>query len=163
MEDDHKKSLLIAFLIIVVGIVYYATNNAFSQWAYSGQANPLLVILIYLFPADPIYLIVIWMFWRSKGNRGLVAAVLLTVALDILSLPHSIPSLFYGQVTSIPSDPNLAAYEDFQIMKWIASMSGGTVTFLDDIAVYIIIPAVLILIAVFLVTSDEFEDLVERV
>ena len=161
MDDDRKKTLIVGLVIILVGVIYYVSNNTFSNWAFSRGVNPLLVILVYLFPAEPIYLLVIFLFWKAYGPKGLFAAIFLTIALDILSLPHSIMSVWPGQTTSIPNDPNLAPYEDFQIARWLAlTLSHGVVTFWEEMVLYVVIPATLIIATVFLVdTEEEFEDL----
>jgi hypothetical protein len=160
MFDGRRDSLVLFSLITISGIGYYVLNNLYDSWAYDPGTNWFAAILVYYFLSQPLYLLVLYFFWRDFGWKGLIAGVIVMVSLDISSVPHSIPSLWPGQTTTIPSDPNLSPYADYQIARILAVH--GVIGFPALIFLYIVLPTVLDLIAVLMVSPEEYQELVER-
>jgi len=144
-------------LIIVIGITglapaYYYWNNSFD--GFVASSGLVLNLLIYYILVQPIYVIFIAFFGLYIYQqdhailsvvRGIIAAIFIVISLDLISVPHSVPSLFgFSQTVSLSSDPNLAPYPDYQIAK---ALSRGPVSFATDLFVYIILPISLNLMA----------------
>ncbi len=142
------KASLIAIGITILTVAYYYFNNAYDA-VVATQGLVVNLLLYYIF-VEPVYVIFIalfgWYIYQQDKElfsafRGVIAGILITVALDLISLPHSIPSLFaVGQTIALPIDPNLAPYADYQIAK---AMSNGEVSFITDIFIYILFPVIL--------------------
>lgn len=149
-------------MITLSSIFYYLVNNAYAAWAIDPGTNWFLEIVVYYVVTQPIYMMFLYLMWDKYLSRGLVAAVLLMVSFDLLSMPHSTQSLFSaGQITMLPNDPNLAPYADWQLGRAMAV--NGMLTFYVSILIYIAIPTVLDLIALLLVKPRVYRELVENV
>lgn len=71
---ERREAFLIFLLITISGLVYYVSNNVYSAWAFSGGSNWLVLLFVYYFATQPIYVIFIWLMHEKWGPRGLTAA-----------------------------------------------------------------------------------------
>lgn len=156
---DRRSAIIIFGLITFSTLGYYLLNNVYDSWAYNPNTNVLLVILAYYTISQPLYLAFLWLIAERFSTRGLVAGILLMVALDVSSVPHSIASVMPGQTTTIPLDPSLAPYADYALARALSNQ--GIISFWPLIFIYIILPTILDLIALFLVSPETYEALVE--
>ncbi|MCL4519781.1 MAG: hypothetical protein M1587_11360 [Thaumarchaeota archaeon] len=161
MEDERHSAIIIFILITISGIGYYVANNFYDSWAASTGTNWFLALLVYYFASQPLYLIFLYLMYDKFDFKGLIAAILLMISFDIMSLPHSVQSLSLGQTTLVPNDPNLAPYADWQLLH--AMSAHGIVGFWQLMLVYIAIPTVLDFLALVLVNPEVYEELVENV
>jgi hypothetical protein len=161
LKHTQKEAVFLFLLITVSGFIYYLLNNEYSLWAYTTGANFWLAVLAYYFLSQPIYVLFLWLMHGKYGGRGFLAAILFMVASDIMSLPHSIPSLWQaGEATPLPSDANLAPYGDWQLGRFLAV--GGVLTFEQVIFIYVILPTLLNLVAFLAVKPKAYTELVEH-
>jgi hypothetical protein len=157
VDGDKAKAVLLFSAITAVTLIYYYVNNAYDSWSISAATNWLVAVFVYYTVTQPIYIgflvLFTWYVYQQDKEimsavRGLVAAVLVMVSLDMLSIPHSIPSIFSAsQTVSLPNDPSLAPYADYQLGRYFSSLTGGLITFYDDLWIYIGIPILLDLAA----------------
>lgn len=169
---DAKKTAIFLFVAITgLTFAFYYVDNFYASWAINPSTNWFLAVLAYLFLSQPIYDLTLILFtyviYEQSGRessaavRGFIAAVFILIALDILSVPHSAQSLFsVSATTMLPNDPNLAPYEDWQILHALAP--NGIITFWDDIICYVVIPTILNIGAFFLVSPEIYAQLVEE-
>jgi hypothetical protein len=134
MDFDNKSKAygtLIAFAIIAGLFWYY--SDAFSNWAM--QSNPLLAMVASLL-LNPSYLFLIFFLFKQYSYRGIAAGLLISFALDIVSLGHSV--LKTGE---LPMDAVSYTYSDTTIYKLIypAMHNQFAVFFL-----YVIVPVLLV-------------------
>lgn len=94
------------------------------------------------------------------GSQRINRSHLIMVATDLMSLPHSIPSLWPGQTTTLPNDPNISPYADWQLARLLSS--NGVVTFWIDVSIMIILPIVLNTVAYLIVNPTRYKDLIEH-
>lgn len=161
-RSARAQAYVIFLLVTISSIFYYLVNNAYASWAIDPATNWLLEIVVYYFVTQPIYIVFLYLMWDKYSVRGLIAAVLLMVSFDLLSMPHSTQSLFSpSQTTTLPNDPNLAPYADWQLGKAIAW--NGVLTFYVSMFIYILIPTILNLIALLIVKPKVYRELVESV
>lgn len=157
----RKHALLIFLFITVSGLIYYLLNNAYSSWAYSGASYSVIpALFIYYFATQPIYVIFLWLMRDKWGHRGLIAAILIMVATDLMSLPHSVPSLWPGQTAILPNDPNISPYADWQLIHSFSA--NGVATFWTVFSVTVLIPILLNTIAYLIVHPRRYQDLIAR-
>jgi hypothetical protein len=161
MDGDRRQSILIFSLITLSGLGYYALNNYYDAWAMNPGTNWFLALCVYYFLSQPLYLLVLYFFYDKYGTTGVLSGILVMVSLDISSVPHSVPSVWPGRTTSVPSDLGLAPYADWQLGRLLANHS-GSIGFVHLAILYIAIPTLLDLIALVLVSPDTYESLVEN-
>ena len=149
----------------ILGLAYYITNNSYDAFVSNPatDTSPIYLLLnlaIYYFLTQPIYILVLILMYDKFKGPGILAAILLTVGLDIQSVPHSVNSVWPGQTTLIPNSTNLAPYADWQLAN--AMSSHGEIGFLPLLFLYVILPAILELLALIIARPKVFDELVIR-
>jgi hypothetical protein len=142
------KAALIATGITALTPVYYYWNNSYDNFvASSGLIVNLFLYYILVQPIYVVFIVFFGLYIYQQDHamlsviRGVIAAILIVVSLDLISIPHSVPSLFtFSQTIQLSNDPNLTPYPDYQIAK---AMSDGPVSLTTDLFVYIFLPIVL--------------------
>lgn len=161
MQRSQRQATTIFVVVTISGIVYYALNNAYSSWAFNPTTSWWMALVAYYVVTQPIYMLFLWLMHDKYGARGLLAAVLFIVSSDIMSLPHSIPSLWMqGQTTVLPNEPNMAPYPDWQIGRLLAP--NGVLMSQQVILIFIIVPTILNFIVFLMVKPKAYKELVEH-
>lgn len=120
-----------------------------------------LAFVVYYVATQPIYIIFMWLMHERWGSRGFIGAVLLMISSDLMSLPHSFPSLWHpGETVALPNDPNISPYPDWQLAR--ALSPNGVITFQAAILIGIAIPTILNLITYMIVSPRRYKELVEH-
>lgn len=83
IQIKNTKQIMIAFIIFVV-LFYFFSDKIVAM--LDGD-HPLVILAITLL-LSPVYLIFIWILYSNYGFRGALAGTLISLASDIISLPH---------------------------------------------------------------------------
>ena len=137
--DNKKKVYLILLAFIALSLAFWYYSDIYSSWAQS--ANPYLVVVINLF-INPAYIFLIFVLWEEYDLRGLFAGILISMAIDIISLSHSI--LHNGILPAGAQASVLYSYADTLIYKIIYPVVNGPV---GVFVLYVVIPVTLVYIA----------------
>lgn len=157
---DRVQAYGLFITITFLGIIFYLVNNAYSGWAFDPSTNWFLAIVAYYLVTQPIYVAFLWLMVDKYGPKGLVGGILLTIAFDIMSLPHSVPSVL-SQAVPVPltSDLNLSPYPDWQLAR--ALSVDGMITFFAGVFLYIVIPTVLDVVTLLIVKPRGYKKIVQ--
>jgi hypothetical protein len=120
----------------------------------------------------PIYLLSLFLItfyvWKSKDEdfgaaiRGFIAANLIMISLDLISLPFGFPSIFaLNGTTQLPQNSCVSPFGDYQLGRLFAN-SSGMIGFWPDVLIHIIIPGMLDSAALGLVKPEIYIQAVEE-
>jgi hypothetical protein len=162
MKKDKVILLLILVSYFIVSMIFWYFSDSISLWAMS--ANSLFVTLVNLI-LNPFYvgsiILIMELFFRGlKLNRTglnyfrvIVASILLSLSLDILSLPHSL-SINY----ILPTSPNVSLYFDTVLSKMLFPILGSLGKF-GSFIIYVVISFILVLLSLLIASSKHFISL----
>lgn len=125
--------------LVVIGIlafIFWKMSDSFSNWA--ATTNPWVAMIASIL-LNPVYLFLIYVLWKEYKGRGLIAGLLVSLSLDIISMGHSID---IGGL--LPANSSLYTYADTTLYKIIYPLiNGQTGTFV----LYVLLPLALVYIA----------------
>jgi len=137
--DQKEKAYGTLVIFVAIAFVFYQISDSFSMWL--STMNPWIAMLITII-LNPAYVILIYWLYQQYDLRGILAGFLISLAIDIISLTHSITSsgILPTDGTALP----LYGYADTTIFKLIAPYINSQFTL---IILYIVIPSILMYLA----------------
>ena len=144
VETKSKIKLYIIFgLFLLISLLYWYFSDSYSLW--TSMTNPWLVMVVSII-LNPAYAFLIYLLWTQYEFRGIIAGLLISLGVDIVTLSHSIP---FNAVlpTDLQATP-LYSYSDTLIFKIISPYIQGT---LASFILYVIIPLLLFFIALLVI------------
>lgn len=134
--DNKEKAYGTLIIFGIIAYIFYIISDGFSSW--TKTANPFLAMAASII-LNPAYIVLIIYLWNQYEFRGLIAGLLVSISIDILSLGHSISS-----TGLLPQDPAFFTYADTTFFKLIIPYVQGTVAVF---ILYVILPVLLIYLA----------------
>jgi ABC-type uncharacterized transport system permease subunit len=134
--DSKQKAYGTLGLFLILAFVFWQISDQFALW--TSTANPWIALIVSII-INPAYAFLIYFLWKEYDFRGLIAGIIISIGVDIISLSHSIV-----KIGAMPTDPAFFAYADTTFFKIINPyFQGQTATFI----LYVIIPALLFYLA----------------
>ncbi len=145
-ENIHNKTeaYLTLLVFLILSTVFWLISDSFSILV--SKMNPLLALVVTIL-INPAYLLLIYWLYTQYKIRGLISGILISLALDIVSLLHSIN--FSGTLPlSVESLP-LYGYADTIIYKGLIQFlpPGKFTVFL----LYIVVPTLIIYLSLLII------------
>jgi hypothetical protein len=169
--SNGVKALTIFALTTIGTIIFYLVNNVYVAYTANPSTPVWIALVLYYWVSNPIYLLsffITFYVWKSEDEdfsaavRGLVAANLIMISLDLVSLPFGFPSIFsLDGTTQLPQNSYVSPFGDYQLGRLFESAS-GMIGFWPDVLIHIIIPVVLDLAALGLVKPEIYIEAVEQ-
>jgi hypothetical protein len=131
--DNKTRAYGTLILFGILAAVFWYFSDQFADW--TSNSNPLLAMIVSIV-LNPSYILLIYWLYKEYSFRGIIAGILISISIDIISLAHSI------RMTGIlPTDSISYSYADTQIYKIMYPMvhSSFGVFFL-----YVIIPTLFV-------------------
>jgi hypothetical protein len=134
--SNKEKAYTTLIIFLAISIAFWFYGDDFSNWASNN--NPWLVMVVSII-LNPAYAFLIYALYREYEFRGVLAGLLISIALDIVSLPHSI-----SKIGILPSAGPLHAYTDTLFYKILGTNFPGAVgTFM----LHVILPSLIVYLA----------------
>jgi len=143
---NKTKAYLTLTVFIVLAIIFWVASDAYALW--TSQINPALSLIIGII-LNPAYLFLIYWLFSEYKWRGLIAGILISIAIDVISMTHSIAQSGILP-TSLEALP-LYGYSDTLIYKGMISFipTGYFAVFL----LYVVIPGLLMFLSLRIIKS----------
>lgn len=134
--DNRKRAYLTLGIFVALALIFWYFGDSFSAWI-SG-INPWIALVLNIL-INPAYLVLIYVLYTEYDGRGIFAGILISLAVDIISLTHSVSKLG----GAIPTGP-LSGYSDTTFYKILYPLTHSqfAVFFL-----YVILPSLLVYLA----------------
>jgi len=136
--NNKTKAYGTLLIFLAFSFIFWKYSDAFTTWC--SISDPLIVTIAYIV-LNPAYIVLIYWLWKEYSFRGAISGLIISIAIDIMSLAHSI--LLDGKlVTGITP---LQTYTDTTFYKIITAYIAPSpfAVFL----LYVIIPTALIYLA----------------
>lgn len=141
--DNREKAYGTLILFAVVAYIFYMVSDGFSLWAKT--ANPWIATMASII-LNPAYIVLIIWLWNEYELRGLLAGLLISISVDIMSLGHSI-----GLNGMLPSDAAFYTYSDTTFFKIITPFFHGKTAVL---ILYVALPILLVYLALRIIRKN---------
>lgn len=137
--DNKQKAYGTLIIFGIIAYLFYIFSDGFSVWLSTTNAWLAMIVAIVL---NPAYLLLIYWLYKEYDLRGIASGILISLAIDIISLTHSITNSAILPVdgTALP----LYGYSDTTFFKLIMPYLHGTTALL---VLYVVIPVVLMYLA----------------
>lgn len=133
--DNKEKAYATLIVFLVICVLFWYISDNFALW--SSTSNLWLVLLVNIL-VNPAYAILIYWLYTQYDWRGIISGLLISIAIDIISIPHSISKL--GLLPQSNDSLPLYGYSDTTFYKLIYHhISGQTGAFI----LYVVIPIIL--------------------
>jgi hypothetical protein len=157
-EDIHNKTkaYLTVLIFLIFSTVFWLISDPFSLWV--SKINPWLALIVTIL-INPAYILLIYWLYSQYKIRGLISGILISLALDIVSLMHSIN--FSGILPTNSESIPLYGYADTIIYKGLIQFLpvGKITVFL----LYIVIPTLIIYLSLRIIRrSTSFNRIVKE-
>ena len=146
--SSKQKAIFVLAAILVGAFLFYNFADQFATWCRTGDTISVAVAYLLLTPLDVLLLILMF---KTKGIRGFIAGLFILIALDMISFPHYIP-----QSGAMPQDASSYVGMDSILYRAFPNYPLGT------IGLYILTPAILLIIAFEIVYPSTFISLVRK-
>ncbi len=83
IKINKTREIVIGFIILAFIFFVYSDQIV----SYVSSLNPILILFLTVF-LNPIYILFIYKMFQDYGIKGASAGMLISIAVDILSLPH---------------------------------------------------------------------------
>jgi len=134
--DNKMRAYATLIVIAILSLIFWWYSDIFSAWCVT--ANPFLVILVTIL-IHPEYLFLIYFLYKQYSFRGFFSGILISIALDIISLGHSI-----SRAGGLPVDASLFSYTDTSFYTMLKDLFPGVA---GPFVVYVVIPVLLVYIS----------------
>jgi len=137
---NKQKAYGTLLVVIIISVISWYFSDSYSIW--TSTASPWLAMLANII-LNPAYIILILWLWSEYGWRGVISGFLISIAIDIVSLTHSVlkSGMLPTGITAVP----LFGYSDTLIYKEIIKiLSAGPVAVFIT---YVVIPVLLVYIS----------------
>jgi len=136
--DLESKGYAIVAGFISLAVVYWLISDKLAVWS---TAAPAVLIMLAYFVLNPVYILLIVSLTKWKQWKGLVAALFITLASDIISIPHYLSF----RLITLPQDASSYFSAEFALFKAMSIIHtwGAGATFI----IYVLIPSLFVLIA----------------
>lgn len=153
-------------------MIFYIANNAYVSYTANPSTPVWIALVLYYWVSNPIYLLSLFLItyyvYKSEDEdfsaavRGFLAANLIMVSLDLVSLPFGFPSIFsLNGTTQLPQNSYVSPFGDYQLGRLFAN-SNAMIGFWPDVLIHIIIPIILDLAALGLVKPEIYIEAVQE-
>lgn len=126
--DNKTKAYGTLIVIVALAGLFWYYSDAFTAW--TTTANPWLVLIVSII-INPAYIFLIYTLYKEYNVRGMLAGIFISVAIDVMSLPHSI-----NKAGALPTDAALNGYSDTTFYKVLYNYIHGEI---GSIIVYIVL------------------------
>lgn len=147
MSSKEIAIVILAVILVVSFILYYYADD-FASWSRTGDFASVSVAYLLLTPA---YILMLILLAKTKGIRGFLSGLFIIIAFDILSFPH-----YITQDGTLSQEA--AGYIGFDTILY-RTFTGYP---LGALGLYVLTPAILLIIAYEIVYTGTFVSLVKR-
>ncbi len=136
----QQQALAILFITLLFSLAFWFYSDAINSWFQTADAT--IAIIAYLF-TQPAYLGIVGAMAYVKKLRGLLASLVLVLALDIMTPPH-----FVSMAGELPQSALSFVQPEVQLIRiapWLGSFG-----------LYVALPMVLFGIALWILLPEMF-------
>lgn len=155
IKIKKTKEIVIGFIIIAFIFFNYSDQIV----SYVSSLNPLLILLLTVV-INPIYILFIYKMYQDYNIKGVIGGLLISLAVDILSLPH----IFTKQGVISPDSYKLVSDTNFwniipSFLKFNINLPFlGNINF-GVLLLYIGITTSLVILALMITHKKKFKEI----
>jgi hypothetical protein len=153
--SNKSRAYLTLVVFAAIAFAFWKYSDAFAAWTMTSNIWLVMVVSIVI---NPAYIFLIITLYHQYNWRGLLSGLIISIAIDIISLTHSILKAGVLPVDSTASP--LYGYADTTFYKLMYDyIHGPTAVFI----LYVVIPTLLIYLALRIIRkTSSFNKIVKE-